>query len=54
MRLLTGRRRSEVDQDGWQKLPLHLEMAMMQQAAHGEDGVSHNQSFSRLAVLLTP
>ena len=28
----------ETDSEGWQKLPLHLEMEMMQQAARGEDG----------------
>lgn len=35
---LTGYGGIETDSEGWQKLPLHMEMAMMQQAAKGEDG----------------
>jgi hypothetical protein len=29
---------AEVDEEGWEKLPLHVEIAMMHQAAVGEDG----------------
>ncbi len=38
MLLGAGRGNVEVDSRGWQKLPLHLEVAMMQQSAQGEDG----------------
>lgn len=31
---------AEVDEEGWEKLPLHVEIAMMHQAAVGEDGVA--------------
>ena len=30
----------ELDEDGWQKLPLYVELDMLQQAAHGSDGAA--------------
>ena len=41
----------EVDEEGWQKLPLHVEMDMLRQAAMGEDGAPASCDSSQGIIL---